>query len=280
MKCRFAMIIALLVGGSAQAGLKSRVARETAEHVMKTFGKETAGESVEVLTGRIGKLAAEFGDDVAIAAKNVGPRAIDLIEAAGTQGTEAARLLARYGDDAVWVVGKPDRLGLVARYGDDAAEAMMRHGEITEPLLREYGGEAAAALRGLSGQNSRRLAIMAQEGELAAIGKTTKLLAVITRYGDHAMEFIWKNKGALTVSTALIAFLAHPEPFLDGVKDITSIAAENVAKPVVEAAGQVAAEVARQVNWTVVLLLMAAVCAGLCAVISGLLRRKLRRRVA
>ena len=35
---------------------------------------------------------------------------------------------------------------------------------------------------------------------------------VIERYGDRALTFVWRNKGALTVATMLETFLADPEP--------------------------------------------------------------------
>ena len=35
------------------------------------------------------------------------------------------------------------------------------------------------------------------KGELAAIGRTPELLGVIAKYGDPAMDFIWRNKVVL-----------------------------------------------------------------------------------
>ena len=74
------------------------------------------------------------------------------------------------------------------------------------------------------------------------------------------MSFIWRHKGALAVSATLAAFLAEPQAFISGAKDITQIATENVVKPVVQPLAQVpgtiakesAAEVARHTNWTLV----------------------------
>ena len=45
-------------------------------------------------------------------------------------------------------------------------------------------------------------------------GRWSELLAVIERHGDPALTFVWRNKGALTVTTVLETFLADPEAFL------------------------------------------------------------------
>jgi len=39
---------------------------------------------------------------------------------------------------------------------------------------------------------------------------------VIRQYGDEAMEFIWKNKGALAGSAVLISFLNNPQAYISG----------------------------------------------------------------
>ena len=171
--------------------------------------------------------------------------------------------MAKYGDEAVWVVAKPNRMAIFLKLGDGAAESMMKHGEIAEPLLESIGKPAAAALKTISSQNGRRLAMLANDGTLNQIGKMPELLDVVVKHGDRAMDFIWRNKGALTVGAALVAFLANPQPFLDGTKDITKIVAENVAKPIASVPGQVADHAARNTNWTVVSLAILGVIAGI-----------------
>ena len=120
------------------------------------------------------------------------------------------KLMAKYGDEAVWVVAKPKRMAIFVKFGDNAADAMIKHGEIAEPLLQSIGRPAAGAHKAVSSQNGGRLAMMAADGDLAKIGKTAELLEVVAKYGDRAMDFIWRNKGSLTVATALTAFLTNP----------------------------------------------------------------------
>ena len=209
-------------------------------------------QGVETLTQKVSTLAAKHGDDAFDAVKKVGPRSFRLIEEAGEHGAQSVKLMARHGDDAVWVIAKPNRLTIFAKYGDDAAEAMMKHGEIAEPLLTALGKPAAGALKSVSEQGGRRLAMMAQDGELARIGRTTDLLEVIAKHGDRAMDFVWRNKGTLSVITALTAFLANPEPFLNGTADITRIAAEQVARPILT-----------NTNWTFVFVAAVIVFGGI-----------------
>jgi hypothetical protein len=231
---------------------KAVLAREAAEYVMRKFGKEAAEVGVETLTRKIETLAIKHGDEVFLAVRKVGPRTLRIVEEAGEHGLVSVKLMARYGDEAVWVVAKKNRMAIFVKYGDNAAESMMKHGEIAEPLLSSFGKPAAGALNSVSSQNARRLAMLAEDGQLAKIGQTPDLLEVVAKYGDRAADFIWRNKGALTVTAALTAFLANPEPFLDGAADITKIVAENAVKPIADVPGQVASEAAKNTNWTLV----------------------------
>ncbi len=247
MRRSLAIAICLIVApGVAQAGVSSKAVQETAEFVFRKGGKEAAELGMETLTRKIETLAVKYGDDALVAVKKVGPKTFRIVEEAGENGLKSVKLLARYGDDAIWVVAKKNRMAIFIKYGDDGAEAMMKHGENAECLINSLGKPATLALKDISTQNGRRLGIMAEDATLAKIGKTDELLAVIAKYGDGAMDFIWKNKGALTVAATLTAFLANPQPFIDGTVDISKTTVESVAKPV-------AMEIAKNTNWTLIL---------------------------
>ena len=271
----FAALFGLAIPSISVAQGKAALAREAAEYVMTKFGKDAAEVGVETLTRKIETLAIKHGDDVFLAVRKVGPRTLRIVEEAGEHGLESVKLMARYGDDAVWVVAKKNRLAIFVKYGDDAAESMMKHGEIAEPLLVSFGKPAAGAMKAVNSQNARRLAMMADDGQLAKIGQTSELLEVVAKYGDRAADFVWRNKGALTVAAALTAFLANPESFLDGATDITKIVSENAVKPLANVPGQVASEAAKNTNWTVVL----AIGVGVLGLLAGT-RLWLRHRVS
>jgi hypothetical protein len=220
--------------------------------VLKKFARETGEETVESLTGKIAKLAAQHGDEAVEAVRRVGPRAFRLAEEAGEQGAKAVRLMARVGDEAAWVVSRPRSMSLFARYGDEAADAMIRHKQIAEPLIEAYGPTAARALKAVDGQGGRRLAMMLDDGALARIGRTDQLLGVVERFGDRALDFVWRNKGVLAGGAALAAFLSDPKPYLDGVVQLTGTVGAQVAEPL----KAVSLEAARSVNWTLVAMLL------------------------
>ena len=75
---------------------------------------------------------------------------------------------------------------------------------------------------------------MLLEGELAQAGRHPEVLGVIGKHGgDKVVEFLWSHKTAIAGGAALTAFLADPEPFLTGARDLAAVAGDGVVKPVV-----------------------------------------------
>lgn len=255
---------------------RTRAARELLTEAAEVLGKAPVRAEAWRNAAPLARVASEVGDEVVgAAARKVGPEQLArLTEQAGAHRAVAVQLAARHGDDAARLVSVPKHLDLVARYGDEAGESLLKHGDIAAPVVESFGKPAAAALRGVDGQNARRLAMMHADGELIRIGRTSEVLEVVARYGDRAARFVWEHKGALLVTAALTAFLLDPEPFLDGTVDIARIGLENVAKPLAQAPGQFAKEVARNTSWT---LPVTIVTLALCAVLGFALRRRWRR---
>lgn len=224
--------------GTLSAGAKAEAAREAAEYITRKFTTETAKEGAETLAVRLESLAVKHGDEVFTIARKSGPRAVQAVEQAGDEAATAIRLLTRYGDDAISVASQPKSLMLVSKFGDDAAEALIRHPGIAEPAIAGLGKPAAVALKGLNGQNARRLGMMVDDGSLASISRSEELLGVIGKYGDNAMEFVWRNKGKLAVSAALVAFLNDPEPFISGTRDLATIVGDSIAQPIADQAAR------------------------------------------
>lgn len=222
-----------------QAGAPSKAASELAQWITKKFGKQLTKESGELLAERVGAFVARHGDEGADVLRRVGPEALQIVERAGAHGDECIKLMVRHGDEALWIVRQPQRMAIFVKYGDNAARAMMRHGEIAEPLINRFGDDAAQALTQVNARNARRLAMMADGNVLHAIpSQSPRLLKVIQRYGDGAAEFIWKNKGALMVASSLAVFLDNPEPFLNGALRLSDTAIHSLAQPLAQAAAQ------------------------------------------
>jgi hypothetical protein len=185
-----------------------------------------------------------------------------LADDAGSHGTQAMRLMAKHGDDAVaFVISRPQGLALAARYGDDAAAALVKHKGIAEPVIEQFGASAVGALGKVSAQNGRRIAMMSDD--LAKTGRAEELLGVIGKYGDAGASFVWRNKGTICLAAGCAAFIAAPEPFINGTKDLVAVVAENAIKPLAEVPGTVAKEAAGRVNWTWVVTLVVGVAAAL-----------------
>ena len=88
----------------------------------------------------------------------------------------------------------------------------------------------------LAPRNARRLAILAEDGALARSGRWGELVAVIERHGDRALDFVWRHKGALAVATVLGTFLADPEAFLGGGRELIGGAAREATQPLADVA--------------------------------------------
>lgn len=238
------LALALGAPAPAAADVKSKAAMEAAEFILKKFGKEAAGETAETLARKLEQAALKNGDSVFLAARQVGPRALKVAAEAGENSGLAYQLMAKYGDNAVAaILSKPQALQLVAKLGSEAAEQLIKHPGVAEPLLAEGGKAAAVALKEVGPQGGRRLAMLLDDGTLKAGGQMDALLDVVGKYGEKGLDFIWRNKGKLAVAATLTAFLANPQPFIDGTKNLADVVGTNLVQPVVTAA-------ANGINWT------------------------------
>jgi hypothetical protein len=245
-----ALITSLAMSLPARAGVSTAVIRELTEFVSKKFGKEVAEEGSEVVSRGIERAVAAGGDDAVKAIRTLGPRAIQLIDSAGDEAVQASRLLAQFGDEAVWVVGNASRRTLAAKLGDEAAEAMIKHGAAAEKVL-ELGGKAAAnAAKNLSTREGRQLAMLAGDEATSKLVSNEALMNTVAKFGDKGMEFVWKNKGVLTAATVLAVFVADPEPFIEGTKSLAEVAAQTAVEPIAKG-------IAGNTNWTLTIVLLA-----------------------
>jgi hypothetical protein len=257
-----AIMLSLVLACPSRADGKRKLAQETAEYILQRFGRTAVKEGAETLAAKIETYTARHGEEFINAVRRVGPQAFHLVEEAGEHAPQAVRLLSRYGEEgAVWLVSRPSAMNLISRHGEEVAGSLLRHKGIAEPVIEKLGQPAVQALEAVGAQNGRRIGMMLESGELEQIGRTPEVLEVVTKYGNSACDFIWQNKGALAVAAGATAFLADPEPFINGAKDITQIVADVPANMAKEAAG----EVARSTNWTLIFGLVVVVLGSLVA---------------
>ena len=161
-----------------------------------------------------------------------------MLDEAGDHAPKIMRLYNSRGDEAMWIIRQSERRALFIKHGEPAADAMLKHPHLAESVLQRYGDSGASALNRLSRGGAQKLGMADDSGLFTATPRSRELLHVIRAYGDEAMDFIWENKGALTVAAMLTKFLSDPEAFIKGFK---SLVIDPVVTPAVESA-----------NWTLI----------------------------
>jgi hypothetical protein len=238
--CAFAAV-AFLSAAATQAALAGSIGlaiREAAEHIVAKFGKGAAGNSVDEVAGAVARAVNRHGEEVLPLLRASGHAGVTALDQAASKAPEVIKLYVRRGDEAIWVISEPKRLAIFVRHGDSAADALLKHPGLSDDLIGRFGNDAVGALNSLSRSGAQRLGMAVDDGLLMATPRSHELLTVIQRYGDPAMDFIWKNKGALTVATLLTRFLVDPQVYISGVKQL-------VVEPVVE-------PIVKGVNWTLI----------------------------
>ena len=214
------LIVSITFPLGAQASALTTGARETAEYVLQKFGKRVPAQTSDDLAREISRASTRHGDEAVGFLRSAGHSGFDVLEQAGTRAPDVIKLFVRRGDEAVWLVSKPEKLAIFIKHGDNAADALIKHPGIADTLITRHGGVAAEALNRVSQQSAQRLGIVAQDGLLTATPRSPELLDVIRKHGDSAMDFIWKHKGPLAVATVLGGFLADPEAYFSGAKGL------------------------------------------------------------
>ena len=197
-----------------------KAVQEAIEFAAKRFGKDVTKYGSKTLTADLVRQSAKYGDEVIDVFRKLGPESLRWIDNAGPLGDDAVRLLSKHGTDGRWILQQPLGLTNFAKHGDDYVRVMTKHPGVAGPLVKQFGKKSLPALKKLSPSGARKLGLIATEPAFIKMGKTSALLDCVAKFGDDAAEFIWKHKGALTVSTVLAAFLVNPEPFIDGGTDL------------------------------------------------------------
>lgn len=254
----FTVLATLCLPKPALAQGRLAVARAAADFLIEKFGGQFAREGAGALAGRLEGMALRHGDEVFKAARSVGPQFFKVMEEVGVNNAgKAVRVMAQHGEGGVaWILRRPKAMSLLTKYGEEAGAVLVKHpGGFVEPLLEQGGANAIKAFQAVGPQGGRRLAMLLGEGgELAATGHTPELLQVCGMWGQKGCDFLWKNKAPLATATVLAAFLAAPEAFITGARDITKIVGDDVLKPIAELPRDVATEFTKSVNWTFVLM--------------------------
>ena len=246
--------VCLLGSCLATTTLEAGVFTQAAEFAARLVGKRGGPEVTESIASR----AMRDGQHALGPMSERGLVRGRAVEETLVRQGQRAELLARAGPGAESVISHPRGLAIWKPHGDQAVQALIRHGPIAEPVIESFGPPAVRAFNAVSPQNGRRIAMMFQDDSLDRMGRTGSLFEVVGKYGDRAMDFVWRHKAALTVTTVLVAFLADPEPFIGGTRNLAANVASAAIRPVAEAPGRIAQGLVSPTNGTIALILAAA----------------------
>lgn len=260
----FLVIVILAFGMSlAQASPATSALRDTSEWIVKRFGPGAAGKTVDEVAVATARVVARHGDEALPLLRTMGHAGFKALEEAGESAPSVLKLFARRGEDAVWIISQPRKLAIFLKHGDSAADALLKHPGIADDLLARFGNRAVAPLNALERSGAQRLAMAAQEGVFEKTAQSGALLDVIGKHGQRALDFIWNNKGKLAVAAVLGTFVADPEPYLTGARQLVG---DSILRPLLGA-----------INWN-------PIAYGGCAVLGAVLtmrwwKRSRRERV-
>ncbi len=237
------VLVALTLWPAEATAARGQALRELVERVLRQGGREAGQTLIEQTTRRLNQQTSRHGDDVVRAFERVGESSLRIGESAGRHAPAAYRTMARHGPSGAAVARNSDQLALVSRYGDDAANALVRHPGMAESVIRQYGTEGARAVGNLSSRQARRLAHMVNQGSVPSGAQGARLMRVLSKYGDPAMDFVWRHKGALLVGGGLAVFLSDPGSVLGSDGPL------GPGGP----GGVIVDSIARSINWSVIL---------------------------
>ena len=128
-------------------------------------------------------------------AKVTGRAADDLLKQAAKESPVVARVVSKYGDEAIVRLARnPKRLEMVEKLGDDAAEAFLRHADIADDVLKHCPDAAVAgALKNMSTESAQCLSICASKLTRKLDPDDYKNLArIVQEGGDEAAKKLSK----------------------------------------------------------------------------------------
>ena len=249
MWARTILLIAVLVAAmpvqSGYAGVVSiggKAARELAEELAEQAGKRAGREFVETATVQLSRIAGKCGAESLDVIQKHGLVAYRVFLKAGDDaGPYLTRAIRVHGDEALRIAQTSAGRAMLREGSDAAIRVVARHGDAAIPLLRRYGDDGVRAFERLSPANGRRLIQLSEENMLKA-ESIQALMRPLRDHGDRAMQFIWKHKKVFVSIAVVAAFVADPEPYLNGVKHL-------LFDPVVGGVTEVFGKIVDSIRW-------------------------------
>ncbi len=217
----------LVVSHGARAGAASAgesIAKEVAAELAEQVGQKGSREFLDATAVELERIADKCGSESLDVIQKQGIAAFRVFRSAGDDaGPYLIKAIRTYSDDAIRVAQTSAGRVILREGSDSAIRAVARHSDAVIPVIQKYGEDCARALAEISEGNGRRLVQLAEEHSFPA-NDFDKLMLVVEKYGDRAMDFIWRNRNPLLMTAAFTAFVSDPAPYIDGVKKLTEVA--------------------------------------------------------
>lgn len=241
------VFLCLAIDVDAAKGVTARAAREMMDAAVQRSSSRAFSRLVRESPDQVLAIARRYGDDGLVAVSRHGRPAMRvLLNSSDEAAAPVLRMIQRHGDDAVRMGQSPQGLRILATENDTMFRVMHQTRGQAYPLLDRYGPRGADVLSRLSASESRQL-IQLQRGRHFSDSQFRQILDVVGEYGDRALRFIWEHKGTLALASVFVAFVADPQPFIDGTKDLTGLVMQTAA----EQAGETVRSVFAMIRWNV-----------------------------
>ncbi len=225
MRSRKAFLVAvsfLLMAGTIAEAAKGKAAaalvKQINARILKEAGQEVGERTAKKMAVTIATRFGQQGDDVL---RVMGRSGLEALNKAGRKaGPRYAHNLLQYGDDALRLAKTPAGRNLLNSGSDIAIRAAIRQGPNALPLISSYGDDAAKALVKIQPQSAQTLSRLQANG-CASKAEFRELLDVVARHGDQSVRYIEQHWKFFLGAGAVAMFVANPDRYLDGAKEIT-----------------------------------------------------------
>jgi len=219
-------------GYAGAVSTSGKAVREIVEELAQQIAPTARPEFTKTTLAQLEKITSICGNKSLDVIEKHGIVALRVFQNAGEEaGPYLVKGISLYGDDGLRLAQTAVGRSVLREGNEFAIRAVIKHTDAVVPLIRTYGDECAHVLTQLSPRNGRRLIQMVDEKSLAS-SDIQKLMGTIGKYGDDAMDFIWRNRKLLATATVLVAFINDPEPYLKGIKDLSKVLVDPIIQSI------------------------------------------------
>lgn len=210
--------------------------------IARVSGKTVDDVAATALGKRALLVRTKHGDEAFQFIQKNGRGSLIAIEKAGEFAPDIIRLHKKIGKKAFYLAETKRGQTLIMQLGDEVAEPITKLGKKSYPLLEDFGAKAVPLLKKCDDVDVKKLNILKKHNVISQTSEGAAILDICGKYGKKGIDYVYANKKKLLTMAVLTTFITDPEPYINGVKDLGSIAITNVAAPVAQ-------EAAKSIHW-------------------------------